>query len=139
MSRRRYLDTNRLIAHWRRCRKQPITEYSPADATVWARLLIRDDGTDAILTPVAIEFLCGTMNPHEPDLTRAFLDQFQIIEKGEILAEDWEQAKRFAAWVPRDAKPRDLADCLLAAIARRLGYDPLTSDVDHQRQSGSAR
>lgn len=140
MSRRRYLDTNRLIAYWRRCRKnKPLSEYSRADVSGWASRLISDDGTDAILTPVVIEFLCGTMNPHELELSRAYLEQFVVIDGGEILPEDWETAKRYAAWVPRDARPRDFVDCLLAAIARRLGYDPLTSDLDHQRRSGSRR
>jgi len=138
VSRKRYLDTNRLIAHWRRCRRnRPLSECSIADVEAWADRLIHDDGTKAILTPVVIEFLCGTMSAQELSLHRAFLKRFDVIDEGKILDEDWIQAERFACWVPRDRKSRDFGDCLLAAIARRLGYDPLTSDLDHQRRSGS--
>jgi predicted nucleic acid-binding protein len=137
MSRRRVLDTNRLIAHWRRSRKRAISEYSRDDAATWARHLIELDGTPAILTPVVIEFLCGAMSPHELELSRAFLDQFDVIDRGEIRAEDWDLARRFAAWIPRDWKPRDFADCLIAAIARRLGYSLLSSDLDLRRRSGT--
>lgn len=133
--RRRVLDTNRLIAHWRRSRIRPLSEYTRDDAAEWARALIKLDATDAIVTPVVVEFLCGSMNPHELELARSFLNEFDLIDRGQITVEDWELAKRFAAWVRGDPKPRDFADCLIAAIARRLGYEPLTSDLDFQRRS----
>ncbi|MEO6811174.1 MAG: PIN domain-containing protein [Isosphaeraceae bacterium] len=136
MSRRRVLDTNRLIAHWRRSKKRPLAEYSRADVAAWARQLIEMDGTSATLTPVVIEFLCRVMSPHELELSRAFLDVFDVIDQGEIRAEDWALARRYAAWIPRDCKSRDFADCLIAAIAKRLDYSLLSSDRDLQRRSG---
>lgn len=138
MKAKRYFDTNLLIAHWKRCRKLPLSAYSRIDASTWARKLIELHQTNVILTPVAIEFLCGTMNPHELELSRAYLEEFKILDDGKILESDWQEAKRFAAWVTRDGKRRDLADCLLKAIAQRLGHDPLTGDLDHQRRSNSS-
>lgn len=136
MSRKRYLDTNRLCAHRRRSRgKRPLASYSEDDAVAWAKQLIPLDGTELLLTPVVLEFLCGTMSPHELRLSRAFLAEFKVADGGQILPEDWEQAKRFASWVPQETEPRDFGDCLLAAIARRLNLDPLTSDQEHRRRS----
>jgi predicted nucleic acid-binding protein len=129
MNRLRVLDTNRLIAHWRRSRKGPISSYSREDAIKWAEELRRLDKTAAVLTPVVIEFLCGARDSHELALYRAFLDRLEVVDGGVIKQDDWEKAKQFAAWVPKDGKPRDFADCLIAAVARRLGYEVLTSDL----------
>jgi predicted nucleic acid-binding protein len=134
MSRIRVLDTNRLIAHWRRSRKKPLSSYSRADVMKWADELIRLDGTNAVLTPVVIEFLCGARDQLELTLYRAFLDRLEVIDGGAISSADWETAKRFAAWIPRDGTPRDFADCLIMAISRRLGYELLTSDLDLSRR-----
>lgn len=137
MSRLRLLDTNRLIAHWWRSRKGPLQDYSRADATSWADRLIALDGTAATLTPVVAEFLCGTLNRHELDLSRAYLGRFTIVDEGRITPEDWQKALDFAAWVPRDPKPRHFVDCLIAALAKRLGYEILTSDLDLLRRSST--
>jgi hypothetical protein len=53
----RILDTNRLIAHWQRSRKGPLSSYSREDASRWAEALIKLDSTAAVLTPVVLEFL----------------------------------------------------------------------------------
>jgi predicted nucleic acid-binding protein len=135
VNRRRYLDTNRLCAHWRRSRKRPLAEYTTEDAAEWARRLIELDGTSLILTPVLIEFLCGTLGTHHLKLSQAFLAEFTVEDEGKILARDWELAKQYACWVSDDAEPRDFGDCLLAAIAKRLKLDPLTSDQQHRRRS----
>jgi len=129
MSRLRVLDTNRLIAHWWRSRKGPLSQYSREDVAEWARALIGLDGTSAILTPVVIEFLCGARDGHELDLCRAFLDQFEVVDRGNVTSEDWHLAERLAARVPRDGSPRDFGDCLILAISRRLGYQIFTSDL----------
>jgi hypothetical protein len=61
VSRRRLLDTCRLIRHWYKCKgKRAQEDCTNEDAIVWARSLIDLEGTDAIVTPVAVEFLCGS-------------------------------------------------------------------------------
>lgn len=129
----RILDTNRLIAHWQRSRKGPLSSYSREDASRWAEALIKLDSTAAVLTPVVLEFPCGARDAHELDLYRAFLARFDVVDRGLISQQDWQRAEQFAAWVPRDSKPRDFADCLIAAIARRMGYEVFTSDLDLSR------
>ena len=59
----RILDTNRLIAHWQRSRKGPLSSYSREDASRWAEALIKLDSTAAVLTPVILEFLCRARRP----------------------------------------------------------------------------
>lgn len=84
--------------------------------------------TDAIVTPIRIEFVAGTRTAHELRLARAYLANFRAIDGGRILAEDWIEAHRIAERVPRDGKPRQLGDCLIAAIAKRLRYDVEAKD-----------
>ncbi len=81
-----------------------------------------------LLTPVAIEFLAGSHSSDDLLLYRAFLSPFEILERGAIPAEDWEQAKRFAERIPKDGKPRQRGDCIIAAIARRLRCEVISFD-----------
>ena len=133
MSRRRVLDTNRLISHWCRSRRGPLDQCTREQVRQWAHDLIEKDETNAVLTPVVLEFLCGARDSHELMLYREFLSEFEIIDRGHITDEDWKEASRYASRTPRDGKPRDFADCLIRAIADRLRYDPLTSDEGFSR------
>lgn len=83
---------------------------------------------DAILTPIYIEFIAGTRSSNELDLARAFLGEFDRIDKGEITSQDWREAERYASRVPEDGHARGLVDCLIKAIAKRLRMDIDTSD-----------
>jgi predicted nucleic acid-binding protein len=125
----RILDANRLIRHWQRHRPQSV-----ADARRSARELIKLHGTNAIVTPVAIEFECGTRDQRELELARAYLNEFEIIDGGRILPEDFVQARRLAA--PRQGieRKRNFADCLIRAIADRLNYGVDTEDVGFPRR-----
>lgn len=125
---RAILDTDVLIAHWHRCIAGSPRGKSIAQAEDWARNLVRLYDTDAIVTPVRIEFVAGTRTAHELRLARAYLAKLRAIDGGRILAEDWTEAQRIAERVPRDGKPRQLGDCLIAAIAKRLRYDVETKD-----------
>lgn len=129
MGRLRVLDTNPLIAHWCRSRKGPLASYSRDDAARWASRLMELDGTSAVLTPIVIEFLCGARDGHELDLYRAFLSQFEVVDLGNVTQADLQKAQEIASRIPKNGKPRDLGDCLIAAIAGRLGYEVLTSDA----------
>ena len=126
--RERVLDTNELIAHWHQSRRGRIADHTAADAARWAEGLIEFRGTDAIVTPVAIEFLAGVQGAHELDLSRAYLGRFRIIDDRRVLPEDWDEVERLAARVPRDGLPRQLVDCLIRALARRLKFDIITRE-----------
>jgi predicted nucleic acid-binding protein len=139
MARHQALDTSRLIAHWKRKKTRSIGEHTKEDAADWARELVGIERVSSIFSPVAIEFLCGVMNSHELELAQAFLDQFTIIDGGNLPREDWAEARRYAQWSRGDAKPRSLGDCLIFAIAKRLNYDLITNDDDLRRRSSSPR
>ena len=127
--RKRLLDTSVLIQYWRRqSRDQGLERATPADVERWAQELAKLHRTNAIATPVVIEFLAGTKNSHELTLARAFLSQFHVADAGDVRADDWVERRRLAERVPRDGKPRHLGDCLVKAIARRLKYDVQTLD-----------
>ena len=127
---RRVLDTCTLINHWRTKRRlwdrRPLT---PRVAVKWARDLVRIQHTNAIVSPVYIEFVCGGTTKQEVELSRSFLDEFDIVDEGRILPEDWTEARRIAERVPRNARPRQLGDCLIRAICNRLHLDVLTDDT----------
>ncbi|MFO0891686.1 MAG: PIN domain-containing protein [Isosphaeraceae bacterium] len=129
MNRLRVLDTNRLINHWCRSCKGSLTRYSRDDAAKWARRLISLEGTSAVFTPVVIEFLCGARDGHELELYRAYLEQFEVVDRGVVTQADLLDAQRRASWVRGDGMPRDFGDCLIAAIASRLGYEIRTNDI----------
>jgi predicted nucleic acid-binding protein len=101
---------------------------SPADALQLGQDLISREGTNAIVTPVYLEFLCGARLAEETALFVEFLEAFQLVDNGEVRREDWDEAKRLIQRVPAAGKPRQLADCLIKAIAKRLRYDVQSSD-----------
>lgn len=84
---------------------------------------------DAIVTPVCLEMIVGTVTKHELELTRAYLDEFDVLDRGDVRPKDWEEARRIAERIPPDGKPRDLGDCLIRAIANRLKRDVLSLDA----------
>jgi predicted nucleic acid-binding protein len=138
LSKNRLLDTNRLSLHWKRMRVRPLVEYSRDDAKLWADKLIELEGSKAICSPIVVEFLCGVMNSHELEMSRTFLERFDVVDGGNITREDWETAKRYAAWVRNNSGPRDFGDCLIAAIAKRLKYDlGMTNDKELKRRTSS--
>lgn len=125
--RRRILDTQFLIAHWLGCRRQ--TEDASVEvAERWAADLVATYSTDAIVTPVCIEFVAGAQNREELDLKRAYLARLRVVDKGTILDRDWVEGRRLAERVPVDGKPRQLGDGLIKAIANRLAYEVFSHD-----------
>src|SRR5438874_450153 len=98
---RRVLDTNILIAHFRGL--QPYGGKRPEHARDKARVLIRDRETDAIVSPVEIEFLVGVVDRHEMVLAEAFLAEFRIIDGYSTSPQDWEEARRVAKHVGHHA------------------------------------
>ena len=84
--------------------------------------------SNAIVTPVFLEFIGGVRSAAELQLAETYLNQFHVVDNGKVLEEDWQEAERIARRVPRDGTPRQLGDCLIRAIANRLRYDVSTID-----------
>jgi predicted nucleic acid-binding protein len=126
---KRILDTNILIGHWRRCWKKARGLIKVGDVVGWARDIIRTHETNAIATPVYLEMIAGVTGPEELRLTQRFLAEFECVDEARILRQDWQLAIRLAQRVPKDGRPRQATDCLIRAIARRLKFDVRTRDT----------
>lgn len=122
------LDTSVLIAFWRRRFRGSLERVPQRDAHALADEIATHYRTRAIVTPVVVEFVAGVRTSHELKLARAFLGNLTIVDDRRILPEDWDDAQRRAQRVPRDGRPRDIADCLIAALADRFGYEVWSLD-----------
>ena len=131
------LDTNILIAHFQKFR--PFDGKSPLDAEEWAKVLIADKETNAIVSPVEVEFLCGVLNQTETVLREGYLRAFRLIDDRKTLPADWEEARRVAKHPGFHAGPRDLGDCVIAAISERLHCAVISDDKGLSRQLGRTR
>lgn len=130
MPKAKILDTNVLINHWHRFPEHK--GRTPAALQAHAEELIEVQGTKLIVSPVLIEFLAGALSRKELDLYQAYLAPFEVLDRGNIPRQDWEEAKRFAQWIKNKGRKRKLGDCLIQAIASRLNCDVITSDPDIQ-------
>jgi predicted nucleic acid-binding protein len=126
-----------LIGHFQLLR--PLQGKKPADAEDWARSLIRDKDSNAIVSPVVVEFLCGVLKEEERILREAYLRPFRGVDDGRTLPEDWKEARRLAKHPGFHASPRDLGDCLIMAISERLRCEVVTYDKGQIRQRGRTR
>lgn len=131
---RRILDTSVLIAGWRKNATGLIVHATIEDARSWADEVVRLRRSDAIVTPVKIEFLVGTRTGHELRLARAFLEAFRIIDGGEVQKEDFTAAINLAERIPPDGNPRQFGDCLIRALAQRLRHDVDSTDTRFPRR-----
>jgi predicted nucleic acid-binding protein len=127
----RILDTNVLINHFRRLDKKQRTA---PNLKAHAQTLIEFWGTNFIVSPVLIEFLAGARTSEELKLFKAYLEPFDVLDKGDIPRQDWDEAKRLAQWIRKTDRRRKLGDCLIIAITKRLGVDPITSDPDFKQR-----
>lgn len=116
------------MSYWKTKAGGALPNCTVGDAKSWAEELIDLHDTDAIVTPVAIEFVAGSRTSLELKLMRAYLSKFRLIDKGKISLEEWQDARRLAERVPVDGKPRHLGDCLIRAIAKHRKYEVSTID-----------
>jgi predicted nucleic acid-binding protein len=131
---RRVLDTSILINHWNRSFKgKSSNQIAKRQAVQCARRLIELQDTNAILSPIYVEYLCGPQGAGEVENARAYLDEFEIVDHGKILPVDWQESKRIAGRVSRSSAPRQMGDCLIRAICNRLNLEPFTRDVRFPR------
>ncbi|HMP08501.1 MAG TPA: PIN domain-containing protein [Lacipirellulaceae bacterium] len=136
---RRILDTNILVSYWNKRFHEHKRPCAIEDARGWARELIKTMGSNAIVSPVQIEVLAGTTTHEKLQLTRAFLGEFAVLDEGRISLADWQAARNYAERIPQNAKPRDLGDCLIHALADRLHLEVLSGDVALNQARGSGR
>lgn len=122
---RRILDTSVLISYWNSKGGRPA---DAAVAQAWATDVQRIHRSDAILSPVYLEFICGTQSSEELKLATAFLERFEVKDAWQIRREDLRKARQIAARVPRKRNRRQLGDCLIRALANRLRCEVVTSD-----------
>lgn len=126
---RRVFDTNVLVGQWRiKRRDRKTSDIEIHEAENWAADLIRGSNSNAIVTPVRLEFLAGTRDQHEWQLAEAYLSNFEVVDNGMITEADWTNTARRIARIPRDGRPRHLIDCLIISIYDRLRYEILTSE-----------
>lgn len=130
---RKIFDTSALIQHWHDSGGRSPAGKTAADAAGWAQRLIAVHDTDAIVTPVFVEFIAGVTNSVELELTRSFLKEFRVLDGGRITIDDWEETRRLAQRIPMSGKPRQLGDCLIAAIGKRLHYEVIRFDKGFPR------
>lgn len=125
----RVLDSNVLIRFWRRQqRRTGVATPDETTAKEWAAALKRSYGPIAILSVVYLEFLGGSARRAETTAYRAFLDEFEVADGWSIDDRDLESARRLAARVPSDRRPRGAMDCLISATASRLRMEVITAD-----------
>ena len=126
---RRVLDTNVLIDIWhgRWPGGKPVR--SEESAVAEARKWLKKYPNDGILTPIRLEFIGGTRDKDELRLADLFLGEFELLDGGTILAEDWTEAERIARRIGRKGRPRGTIDCLVRAICDRLNADLYTRDT----------
>ena len=126
---KRILDTNLLINHWcARLQGKRVQDVTTDMARRWAEELRYLQGSASILTPIYLEFVCGARSAIELKLARSFLAAFTIADGGEVLFSDWEEARRIAERVPRDGLPRQMGDCLIRSICKRLRMEVITAE-----------
>lgn len=125
---RSVLDTSVLIKHWKQCGGDRADIMSAANGREWGLNLIKLRKTDLILSPVYLEFICGTRNKLEYQTAKDFLSVFKILDEWNILSTDLHDARRLAQRTPRNGRPRQLGDCLIRAMANRFGLEVDTLD-----------
>ena len=122
----RIFDTSHLIHHWR---SFPRTDRrTVASMRSWSEKLIALYGSRRIVTPVYIEMVAGVTSAEELKLTQAYLASFEIADAGRIPKSDWDEARQMAQRVASTGRKRQLGDCLVRAIAKRLNCEVLTLD-----------
>jgi hypothetical protein len=85
-------------------------------------------GTDAIVTPVAVEFSAGFTRAGDVKLAEQFLKNFTCLDKKSTTHADWDETMRQAKRIPPNGARRQLGDCLIRALAKRLHADVIAFD-----------
>jgi predicted nucleic acid-binding protein len=125
----RVLDTCILFDIWHGRSPSKIRVRSDKTASTAALTWLKKYPNDAIVTPVRLEFLGGTKDKDELRLADLFLAEFEVLDEGRVLVEDWREAERFARRIREKGRSRGAIDCLILAICERLNADLYTHDT----------
>lgn len=125
----RVLDTNVLINIWHG--KAPEGKPVRSDEAARAEPLkwLKRFPADGIVTPVRLEFVGGTREKDELRLADLFLAEFDLLDGGIVLPEDWDEAQRIARRIRGSGRARDAIDCVIRAICDRINADLYTFDT----------
>ena len=126
---KRVLDTCILIDIWHGQSASKIRVRSDETARAAARSWLKLRPNDAILTPIQLEFIGGTRDKDELRLADIFLAEFELLDEGIVLVEDWREAERRARWIRAKGRTRGAFDCLIRAICDRLNAELDTRDT----------
>lgn len=133
---RRALDTNRLIRIWQGKLPHPGrfgTVSSSATAVEAARRWLEVNPNDVLVTPVRLEFLGGTRDKDELTWADAFLGEFELVDGGDVIPQDWREAERLARRVRPGGRSRGALDCIILAVCTRLHIDLHSNDTGMPR------
>ena len=128
---RQVLDTNRLLAFWHGKLPRPGqfgSVRSVNHAVEAAERVYMSYPDAALVTPVRLEFLGGTRDKDELSWADAFLDEFDVIDSGDVIPQDWAEAERLARRVRHGGRSRGAIDCLIVAICNRLHLELYSDD-----------
>lgn len=126
---KRVLDTCISIDIWHGQSVSRIRVRSDETARAAARAWLKLRPNDAILTPIQLEFIGGTRDKDELRLADIFLAEFELLDEGIVLVEDWREAERRARWIRAKGRARGAFDCLIRAICDRLNAELDTHDT----------
>jgi predicted nucleic acid-binding protein len=125
----RVLDTCILIDIWHGRSPSRVRVRSEETARSAAQAWLKKYPRDAILTPIRLEFYGGTRDKDDLRLAGLFLDEFDLLDEGKVLVEDWRAAERYARWVRGEGRARGALDSLIRAICDRVGAELNTHDT----------
>ena len=125
----RVLDTCILIDIWHGRSASKIRVRSDETAREAAQTWLKKFPNDGILTPIRLEFVGGTKDKDDLRLADIFLTEFELLDEGSVLVEDWREAERRARWIREKGRTRGALDSLIRAICDRLNADLYTHDT----------
>lgn len=91
--------------------------------------LIAADGPVAVTEPVVMEICAGARSDAREAELRRLLARFHLA-RFDAMADFTGAARIYRACRRKGVTPRGLVDCLIAAVALRLGHDLLARDRD---------
>src|SRR6266545_3898352 len=102
----RVLDTNILVEIWHGRWQGGKPVRSEESAAEEPRKWLKKYPNDAILTPIKLELLGGTKDKDDLRLHDIFLAEFELLDEGNVLVEDWLKAERIARRIKGKGRAR---------------------------------
>lgn len=126
------MDTNKLLAFWRGNLPRPGGfggVHSTREAVEAAGRVFEVYPNAVLVTPARLEFLGGTRDRDELAWADAFLGEFELLDAGDVIPQDWAEAERLARRVRHGGRSRGALDCVIVAACNRLHADLHSDDT----------